>query len=136
MSDFVLDCSVAAAWFFKDEADAYCNSVLDSLANSTAWVPELWPFEIANAFLVAEKRKRISLLNRTQAVSELKSLPIRISREEVDIANLIDFAKAHSLSSYDASYLALAKRKNLPLSSKDAQLMRVAKKLGVHLFVV
>jgi hypothetical protein len=51
-TSFVLDCSVAVAWFFEDETNAYAEAVEDSLLTSSALVPSLWPPEIANALIV------------------------------------------------------------------------------------
>ena len=45
---FVLDCSVTVAWFFEDEADAYAESVEDTMDHAAAEVPSLWPLEVAN----------------------------------------------------------------------------------------
>jgi predicted nucleic acid-binding protein len=41
--------------------------------------------------------------------------------------------RAHRLTSYDAIYLDLAIRRGLPLATLDADLRKVAKKLGVSL---
>ena len=42
---FVLDCSVAMAWCFDDEATPYTDGVRDSLADKRAVVPSIWPLE-------------------------------------------------------------------------------------------
>ena len=59
MSASVLDCSVGMAWCFEDEADRYADGVLDRLVEETALVPPLWPLEIANVLVVAERRRRL-----------------------------------------------------------------------------
>ena len=46
MSRFVLDCSIAMAWCFADEADAVADSVLDRLSEDVALVPSVWPLEV------------------------------------------------------------------------------------------
>lgn len=48
---FVLDASVAVAWAFADEGDAYAGRVLESLAEVEALVPALWPLEVGNALV-------------------------------------------------------------------------------------
>lgn len=53
---FVLDASTAAAWAFEDEANPYPNRVLSMLLGDIAWVPSIWPMEMANAFLSGERR--------------------------------------------------------------------------------
>ena len=43
MSAFVLDCSVAMAWFFEDERENYADAVLDTFAaGAKAVVPPWW----------------------------------------------------------------------------------------------
>ena len=48
------------AWCFEDEISVYAESVLDSLENTTAIVPSIWPLEVGNALLVAERKKRLN----------------------------------------------------------------------------
>ena len=50
--EFVPDCSLAVSWFFQDEANAYAESVEDSLAAASAAVPSLWPLEVGNALVI------------------------------------------------------------------------------------
>ena len=59
MTRFVLDCSVTMAWCFGDEATPYTNGVRDALVDARAVVPSLWPLEVANVLLVAERRDRL-----------------------------------------------------------------------------
>ncbi len=58
----VLDASVAVTWCFEDENTHFTEGVLDLLSTGTEVVtPAIWPFEVANALLMAERRKRITL---------------------------------------------------------------------------
>src|SRR5436309_2264685 len=52
--EIVLDGSVALAWYFTDEADAYANAVARCLPRTRAVVPAIWPLEVANAPGVAD----------------------------------------------------------------------------------
>ena len=56
----VLDASVTLAWAFEDEGNAYTDLVMESLAAVKAFVPNLWPLEVGNALLVAERRGRLN----------------------------------------------------------------------------
>jgi hypothetical protein len=56
---FVLDASVAAAWFFPDMNDAMANAAAAGLADETALVPALFWFEIRNLLVVGERRGRV-----------------------------------------------------------------------------
>ncbi|HEY5230790.1 MAG TPA: type II toxin-antitoxin system VapC family toxin, partial [Galbitalea sp.] len=57
---FVIDTSLAMAWCFEDEATPPTEAVLDRLREDQAVVPAIWPLEIANVLLVAERRGRLT----------------------------------------------------------------------------
>jgi len=77
---FVLDASVALSWHFEDEVSEYADAVLDRLREDNALVPSLWPMEMANGLLAAERRGRISSANVGRAVDSLLALPISVHR--------------------------------------------------------
>ena len=52
MTPLVVDCSVTMAWCFEDECDELADAVLDRLADGEAWVPSLWPLEVANVIRI------------------------------------------------------------------------------------
>ena len=55
----VIDSSIAIAWCFPDEKDAYSQTVLDALASQPGVrTPDLWHLEVANTLVVGERRKR------------------------------------------------------------------------------
>lgn len=61
----VLDESVTVAWCYEDESTGFTEGVLDLLSAGTeVLTPAIWPFEVANALLAAERRKRITLDNK------------------------------------------------------------------------
>jgi predicted nucleic acid-binding protein len=130
---FVLDGSVAVAWFFEDEANAYAQAVEDSLISATALVPILWPLEVANACLVGERRKRTTEAKIAQFLALLSSLPITIDEETNAHAwsEVLHLARAHALTTYDSAYLELALRRGLPLASLDDPLKAAARAVGV-----
>ena len=57
---FVVDANVTMAWCFEDEVTDDTEAVLDRLRSEQAIVPAIWPLEVANVLLVAERRGRIS----------------------------------------------------------------------------
>lgn len=133
MSRFVLDCSVVMAWCFEDEADAYADSVLDLLADSEAIVPCIWPLEVANVLLVAERRKRLTEAASLQFAGLLSELPITIDYESSDraLSEILFLGRQQGLSSYDAAYLELAMREGIALATRDNRLRKVSGKCGV-----
>jgi len=124
VSDFVLDASLALQWFLEDEADRkYSLAVLASLSERRAQVPLLWSYEVGNGLLMAHRRKRITLDQIDGFVTRLKTLPIDSAQQTApEILELPTLAQAHGLTNYDAAYLALAMRSNLPLATTDSAL--------------
>ena len=56
---FVLDASVTLAWAFEDEGGFYPEAVLDTLMVGEAVAPSLWPLEVSNGLLTAQRRGRL-----------------------------------------------------------------------------
>ena len=135
MSEFVLDCSVALAWCFQDEADDRSVRVLGLLRQSEALVPTIWSLELANALLVAERRKCITQADAVQFLSLVRELPIRTDSDTSDAAvdRIISLARSYDLASYDACYLELAVRAGLPIATLDAKLASAAESVGIAL---
>ena len=136
---FVLDASVAVAWCFEDEATKFTEGVLDLLsAGAEAVVPSIWPLEVSNALLVAERRKRIALAKVTALLVRIAGLPISVMPSDAKRAfeQILPMARQQGLSQYDAAYLELAVREGLALATLDGELQRAAKATGVELLSV
>lgn len=130
----MLDSSVALAWFFADEGEATL-AVLEQVGEAGAVVPPLWRHEVANGFLMAERRGRIGAGYRARSLARLAALAIA-SDEESDRRcwdATVALAEAHGLTAYDAAYLELAQRRGLPLATLDAALARAARDARVEL---
>jgi len=130
---FVIDNSVVMTWCFKDEINQYADAILDRLEVSTAVVPSIWPLEVGNVLLVAERKKRLSKTDSTRFIALLTGLPIIIEQElpERMMKDILALAREHQLSTYDASYLDLAMRKGLPIATLDNKLKATAKRSQV-----
>ena len=131
--DFVVDNSVVMTWCFKDETSQYADHILDRLEDSTGFVPSIWPLEVSNVLLVAERKKRISEAGSIRFIALLSELPIIVEQEPPErmIKEIFSLARKHKLSSYDASYLDLAMRKGLPIATLDKNLLAAAKRSKV-----
>jgi predicted nucleic acid-binding protein len=132
---FVIDTSVAMSWCFEDEASEATESALDRLRDDQAVVPTIWPLEVANVLLVAERRGRLSEAQASRFLELLTQLPIAIDDSPTDMTAIIAAGRRHALSSYDASYLVLAERLGAPLATLDQTLTKAARKAGVQLLI-
>jgi len=135
-AEFILDCSVTMAWYFKDEANAYAKAVRRALSGARAVVPALWPLEVANILVLGERRQRSTEAEASKWLKYLQMLPIRIDDETSARAwsDTLHVARSHDLSVYDAVYLELAIRLGLPLASLDDKLKAAAASAGVAEF--
>ena len=133
INGFVVDNSVVMSWCFKDETNSYADAVLDKLSESTAIAPSIWPLEVVNVLLVAERRKRLKQVDSVRFITLLSQLPIVVEDKgsEKVMNDLLALGRTSRLSSYDASYLDLAMRKDCPIATIDKKLMEAAKEVSV-----
>lgn len=136
MRTFVLDASVALAWFVDDPAPPYAVRIRDAMASGkAAVVPSLWTLEMANGLLMAERRGKLTAAEMDHGLSRLEALIA--AAIEVDVLAVPTIrepfvpARAHQLTAYDAVYLELARREGLPLATLDKTLRRAAEKAGI-----
>jgi len=130
---FVLDSSIALSWYFEDEASEAADSLLAQLASDVAAVPPLWHLEVANVIALAERRGRVTTVRSAEFIAQLETLTFAVDDETAAraFAQVLDLARSHRLTAYDAAYLELSMRLGVPLATKDAALREAARRLGV-----
>jgi predicted nucleic acid-binding protein len=131
----VLDCSATMAWVYGDETTEAVRAVFDAVASSGAWVPALWRLEVANVLEMGVRRSRHDAAFRDATLADLALLPIRLDPETDQHAwgATARLAARHGLTLYDAAYLELARRVDLPLATLDQELRAAALAEGVPL---
>lgn len=140
MSVFVLDNSVSIRWLLesnKKSDQVYAESVLKSLIDSEALIPNLWHLEASNVLLEAEKRKEVGTGEVERFISQLENLPLRVDAftYQQSLNRIMVLARSYKLSSYDAAYLELALREGLPLATLDREMIKAARKAGVDIYL-
>jgi predicted nucleic acid-binding protein len=115
----------------------YAESVLVSLTEAEALVPNLWHFEATNVLLGAERRGDTTTGEMERFISQLENLPLYVDPLTAGHAfsRVMTLARAYKLSSYDAAYLELAIREGLPIATLDHGLTKAAKKAGVEFYL-
>jgi predicted nucleic acid-binding protein len=138
LNSIVIDASVALSWCFPDETSDYADSVLLALENQTIMVPAIWAVEITNALLVGERRKRIRRPEIQRFVDLLKGLSVVEDRQPFadTVSNVLPLAREYDLSSYDAAYLDVALRREIPLATLDRELQKACTAAGIKIFRV
>lgn len=133
---FVLDCSVTMTWILTDDSMAEkANEILSLLDEGHAKVPTIWPLEVANVLCQAERMKKLTDLEVAEFKELLSTLPISVDNSTTQrvMGSVYVLAKAEKLTIYDAAYLEIAIRENLPLATFDKALKRAAQNIGVVL---
>ena len=131
----VLDSSATLARLWEDETTDAVRQLFELILDRGAWVPSLWRLEVANALEMDVRRGRHVAEFRDGALADLALLPIQIDPETDRHAwgATLRLAGRHRLTLYDAAYLELALRRQLPLATLDRQLRAAAENEGIGL---
>jgi predicted nucleic acid-binding protein len=131
---FVIDASVVVAWCLEDESSEAADAAVTRLMAEGGIAPAHWPIEIASALRAAERRGRIDEASIARLRPRLTALPIEILPVEFSTAlSVIDTARRHDLSVYDACYLDLADIRGVGLATVDARLAEACRGAGIPL---
>lgn len=130
---FVVDASVILAWMLPGERHQAAANLVARLRSAGACAPDLLMLEVANALLTTERRGRITGGEREELTDVLARLPLILVPVGADqMQEAAEIASWFSLSTYDASYLALAMVRSLPIATFDTRLVAAAASLQVQ----
>lgn len=129
---FVIDASIAISWALDDEEHPTAVRSLDRIRNDEARVPGLWWYEVRNSLVTNERRKRLTEGDTAVFPQALSRLALTIDHDADDTQTLT-LARRHGLTVYDAVYLELAQRENIPLATLDGKLANAARAEKVRL---
>ena len=135
----VLDASMTLAWVLKrnDPAEALAAAEgLDEVRASGAQVPALWYPEIANALLLAERQKILTIHDSATFLAGLSMWEIvqDAAAPAQFLTQVLYLSRSYKLTAYDATYLELALRNSAALATFDRPLAAAARAAGVCVF--
>lgn len=139
IASLIVDCcSIAMSWCFADEATIETQAILDRIVYESVVVPAHWHLEVINVLALAERRQRTTTAASEEFLALLGRLEIEVDDQTTDRAfyHILPLCRSVNLTSYDAAYLELALRRELPLATLDRQLGIAARKLGVSVLVL
>ncbi len=129
---FAIDTSAMMPWIFEDDSHAVASAAIDRAASEDLAVPAVWWFEVRNALIVGERRKRVTPEKTHGFLRMLAKFTIVIDREPDETA-VLSIARRHGLTVYDAAYLELALRHSVGLATLDMALAKAASREAVEL---
>lgn len=130
---FVLDASIALGWVVGRQASAYSRRIRLRARREPYHAPALWRLEAVNALRSLERRRAIAAEASATAVGILERMQPVIHETTLPRAELLQLARRHDLSAYDAAYLALALELKMPLACSDGALKAALPRAGVKL---
>jgi predicted nucleic acid-binding protein len=137
VSRFILDASVALAWFIDPVVHPYAETVRERLRNKErAVVPALWRIEVANGFVIADRRRTLAPADISLALERLDALwqkSIDVNEQTFSARRLLATARNFKLTAYDAEYLESALALQLPLATLDRKLIEAARQADVEI---
>ncbi len=97
---------------------------LRTLANSEFVAPHIFGFELRNGLLRAERQKRLSSVATELAIADLLGAVVHLDDppSPAIMAAVLEIARVHGPSFYDACYVELAERTGGELASRDTPL--------------
>jgi predicted nucleic acid-binding protein len=129
---FVVDASVAVCWSMSNERHPIADAGFQRIRLDPAVTSVLWWYELRNVLMVNERRGRLDNARAARVLRLLRGLPVGIDAD-VEEETLMQLARRHQLTVYDATYLELALRKGYPLATLGAALSSAALAEGVPL---
>ncbi|WP_298192361.1 type II toxin-antitoxin system VapC family toxin [Metallibacterium sp.] len=128
---FVIDNSVVCGWFLANQSTDYTEAIARRLLDDGAIAPGLWPLELANVLRTACKRGAMIASQAREVAEQIAALPIAVDAQPPTTQAILALALRYDLSSYDAAYLELALRLQLPIATQDTALAEAAMAAGV-----
>ena len=120
-------------WCFENTHNPYAEAVLQRLrGDNRAIVPLLWRYEVVSVLAKAQRAGIMAPEKAAAFVDALQALDIAIDEEGTSriMTEVHRLAVAYRLTGYDAAYLELALRRDLPLATLDADLVRACMAAG------
>jgi predicted nucleic acid-binding protein len=132
---FVLDNSIAMRWCFDTGAHACADRVLKQLeaTGGEAVVPILWRYEVSSVLARAQNSGMLTSQRVAEFLEDLQALNIIIDTESSNriLTDVHQLAVTYHLTTYDAAYLELALRRDIPLATLDTELRQASLAAGL-----
>ena len=124
-ADIILDSSVIAKWFFPEESGQLALKIKDDFTTNVTSIsaPLLLYWEINNLLKTATKRLRITAKSAVSVYEAFLKLNFIVYSSEELMAKTLKIAIQFDISSYDASYVALAEYLQKPFFTADQKLL-------------
>ncbi len=139
ISACVVDASVGIKLFVEEPGSDVADRLFGELANNPLarfYVPDLFFVECANILWKYVRRYGYPPENARQDVADLRALALLTVSTADLIGPALELALTYDITTYDASYAALARQLSLPLITADERLARKLTGAGIQVQVL
>jgi predicted nucleic acid-binding protein len=135
LSGCIIDASIIGPLLIPDEAQAEHPALIGVLESGRTVVPSHWHLEVANMGRSAVARKRVAEEAIISGLAAISGYRITVDQDTSAAAwdRTLVLTFAHGLTVYDAAYVELALRLDVPLLCDDADMAKAAGELGIEL---
>lgn len=132
----VVDSSIAIAWCAESQTSPLSEAAESDAVAGGAIAPAHFQLEVVHALHRLVRARRLAITRMDVFLDALPGLGIKYDLGAVEDVHVkvLPLARRHSLGLYDAAYLELALRLQLPLATRDRQLAAAAMAAGAILF--
>lgn len=127
-SPIVIDASAVASWLLPDETS---GAYAEILQNGELHAPVLFWAEMRNILVISGRRGRLTDNMVSEAISILDALNVNLDNAP-DGNRVLQLARGHDLTVYDAIYLELALRLQTPFLTLDKKLAKAAERESIR----
>lgn len=128
-NQIIVDSSVVAKWYLPDEPSEQAFKIKQDFENNLLVLAEplLIYYEVNNIIRSAAKSFRVNKQEADKAFGAFLGLNFRIHHSRQLLESALSKALDLDISSYDASYIALAEYLEIPFYTADEKLVKKAK---------
>lgn len=134
MTQYVVDASVAAKWFFPENDSQAALELLSG--RHTLLAPDLIRAELGNMFWKLVMRKKITPNEATLMMQHFLSAPLCIQDSALLLPGALEIAMKTRCTVYDSLYFALAMQEKAKVVTADKRLANTLEKTTLSRFVM
>lgn len=122
----IIDSSVAIKWYLPDEHNDKALAIKSDFTDGTVLIaiPALFFYEVNNILRTVSKSLRIAREDSIKAYQNLLELSFMVYSSKELFKAALEKALTEDISSYDASYIALAEYLQVPFYTADQKLIK------------
>jgi predicted nucleic acid-binding protein len=121
----VIDSNISVKLFIPDALSAKADDLFLNLQNPETqfFIPDLFYIEFTNVLWKYVRANQYTAEQSKIAIQQIQSLPLRVTPTKDLMVDALNLSVTYGISAYDASYVTLSQRENVPFLTMDVKLI-------------